>query len=158
MSEAVLLPEGTTTERTIRIQRRLDAIPDRIYRAWTNPDSLARWFPDRVEGSLAPGSRTTLVWARARSWWEILTAEAPRLVVARHAWGDPAPATSLTTTFTVRIEPLGMGSMVTIEDGPFKLDRPGHLDAWGEANAVWTLALSQLRAYVDFSVDLRERP
>lgn len=154
MSEPVQLPAGTPTERFVRIQWRLDAIPDRIYRSWTNPDSLARWFPERVEGSLAPGSRTTLVWPRERVWWEVVTAEAPGLFVVRWPWG---PDDAFTTTFTVRIEKLGMGTRLTLEDGPFHIDQPGHLDAWVEATAGWTEALAQLRAYVDFSVDLRER-
>ena len=44
-----------------------------------------------------------------------------------------------------------------LEDGPFELDRPGGIDAWAEAIQTWSEALVMLRAYLDFSVDIRPR-
>src|SRR4029079_15488636 len=60
------LPPETEMERTVRIVRRLDAPPERVCGAWSDPDELARWFPRRVEGGLAVGVRTTLVWTDKR--------------------------------------------------------------------------------------------
>ena len=59
------------------------------------------------------------------------------------------------TTVTVTITPRGYGSLVTLEDGPFDLTRPRVLDAYGECLEGWGEALSNMRAVVDYSVDLR---
>jgi hypothetical protein len=58
---------------------------------------------------------------------------------------------------TVTIQPAGFGSQLDIEDGPFLLDQARALDAWARAIEHWTAALAQLRAHLDFSVDLRPR-
>jgi uncharacterized protein YndB with AHSA1/START domain len=154
MSDPVPFPPGTPTVRYVRIERFLDASPERVYRVWTNPDSLAHWFPDRVEGSLAPASRTILVWPRSRVWWDVVTAETPRRFVARWPWGQDE---KLVTTFTVSIEPAGYGSRIVLEDGPFPIDQPGGLEAYIEAEGGWHEAMTMLRAFVDFSIDVRDR-
>ncbi len=153
-SDQLVLPAGTVRERWVRMTRRLISSPDRAYRCFSDPETLARWFPDRVEGSLAPNSRTTLVWPRQRVWWDVVVAESDRRFQARWPW---LPDESLVTTFTVTFQRRGYGSLITLEDGPFPIDRPGVLDAWVQAVAGWTEAMDQLRAYLDFSVDIRER-
>ena len=65
--DAARLPAGTVLLRTIRMTLRLNAPPERVSRAWTDPEELARWFPDRVEGGLAVGARTVLVWGTGGS-------------------------------------------------------------------------------------------
>jgi uncharacterized protein YndB with AHSA1/START domain len=35
----------------------LPALPDRVYRAWTDPAEMTRWFAERVDVSLTPGGR-----------------------------------------------------------------------------------------------------
>ncbi len=42
-----------------------------------------------------------------------------------------------------------------MSDGPFDLTAPGGLDAYAEALLGWGEAITNLRAQVDFSVDLR---
>jgi uncharacterized protein YndB with AHSA1/START domain len=49
--------------------RRFGAPPSRVYRCWTVPEKLIRWFPQRVEGSLAVGTRSVLVFPDQRVWW-----------------------------------------------------------------------------------------
>jgi uncharacterized protein YndB with AHSA1/START domain len=142
------------TERSIRLTRRLMAPPGRVYRAWSDPEELARWFPEQVEGGLAVGSRANLVWPDQRIWWDVLEAEAPKRFVFRWPWDADE---RLVTTATITIAPVGYGSRVDVEDGPFPIDEPGGLDAWTEAVESWTEALAQLRAHLDFSVDLRPR-
>ena len=66
MSETQAQPR-TDTMRTVRLQRRLDAQPYRVYRAWSSPDALTTWFPDAVEGSLAVRARSTLVFPSRRT-------------------------------------------------------------------------------------------
>ena len=57
----------------------------------------------------------------------------------------------------IRIAPVGYGSRVSLEDGPFPTASPGGLDAWAAAIGTWAEALTMLRAYLDCSVDVRSR-
>jgi uncharacterized protein YndB with AHSA1/START domain len=152
--ETTLLPAGTRTRRVIRMVRRLDAPPERVSRAWTDPEELARWLPSRVEGALAEGARTMLVWPDRRLWWEVTDVETGRLFAFRRAW---LPDESLVTGVKVTFSPSGYGTRLRLEDGPFDLDQPGGIDAWAEAIQAWSEALVMLRAYLDFSVDIRPR-
>lgn len=143
---------SAASERWIRMRRRLTASPERVYRAFSDPEELARWFPERVEGGLAVGSRTTLVWPDQRLWWEVVEATASRRFVFRWPWGrDDA----LETTVTIDIAPSGYGTLLELEDGPFPIDTPAGLEAWAAGLEGWGEALAMLRAHLDFSVDLR---
>jgi uncharacterized protein YndB with AHSA1/START domain len=138
--------------RTVRLQRRLDAPPYRVYRAWSSPDALQEWFPNSVEGSLTPGTRSTLVFPDQRVWWDVVEAEPYSRFRFNWPWlPDDAWVTMVTVTITAR----GYGSLVTLEDGPFDLTQPGVLEAYAECQQGWGEALAHLRAVVDFSVDLR---
>ena len=149
-----LLPTGTELQRRVRMRRRLDAPPDRVYRAWADPAELARWFPERLEGGLAVGSRTVLVWSDHRVWWHVTQARPGREFAFSWPW---LPDDGLVTSATVTIDPAGYGSWIVLEDGPFPLDIPDAIDAWARAIELWSDALAKLRAHVDFSVDLRPR-
>ncbi len=152
---AVPLPDGTELQRTIRLARSLNAPPERVSRAWADPEELARWLPERVEGALAVGARTTLVWSDRRVWWDVVEVRMGKVFEFRRSW---LPGDRLVTTVRVEFQPAGYGTRLLLEDGPFGLDQPGGVDAWAEALQEWTLALALLRAHLDFSVDLRTRP
>lgn len=147
-------PRAEPAMRFVRMRRRLGATPRSVYRAWSDPEELARWFPEQVEGSLAVGTRTTLVWPQQRVWWHVQEATPDRVFSFRWPWLDNE---RLVTTVRVTIVPVGFGSRIELEDGPFPIDEPGVLDAWAEAIEGWAEALAQLRAHLDFSVDLRPR-
>ena len=49
----------------------------------------------------------------------------------------------------------GYGTSLTMSDGPFDVTAPGGLDAYAEALLGWGETITNLRAQVDFSVDLR---
>lgn len=156
MSDATQrLPAGSDPVRTIRLVRRLNAPPERASRAWSDADELARWFPDRIEGSLAVGARSVLVWEDHRVWWEVVEARSGESFTFRRPW---LPDDGLVTTVRVTFRPAGYGTVLELEDGPFPITEPGVLDAWAEGLEGWGEALAMLRAYVDFSVDLRQRP
>jgi uncharacterized protein YndB with AHSA1/START domain len=140
------------TERWVSFHRVFGASPARVYRAWTDPDELAAWFPHRVEGSLAVGARTILVWPSQRVWWEMLEAEPNRRIRFRWPWLEDE---SWLTEVIVDLRPRGYGTEVELRDGPFDVARPEILDAYAESRAGWAEALTLLRAYVDFTVDLR---
>jgi uncharacterized protein YndB with AHSA1/START domain len=123
-----------------------------VYRAWAAPDELITWFPDEIEGSLTAGTRSTLVFPDQRIWWDVVAVEPDKHFQFR--WPQ-LPNDELTTTVDVTITPRGYGSLVRVSDGPFDLAVPGALEAYGECAAGWAEALANLRAVVDFSVDLR---
>lgn len=148
------LPVETELQRWVRMRRRLDAPPDRVYRTWADPEELARWFPERIEGGLAVGSRCVLVWSDHRVWWDVTQARPNRDFAFRWPW---LADEGLVTDVRVTIDPAGYGSRLELEDGPFPLDVPGAMDAWAKAIEVWSDALAKLRAHLDFSVDLRPR-
>ncbi len=149
------LPEGVARERWIRFDRSFRAPPDRVFRTWTDPEELARWLPERLEGSLAPASRSVLVWRRRRIPWDIVAVEPNRRFVVRMPWSADE---SLVTTLTITLEPEGYGTLLHLENGPFVLDRAAAFEAWEEAIEAWAETLAGLRAHVDFSVDIRPRP
>lgn len=141
-------------ERWIEVERRLDAPRERVHRAWSDPDELAAWFPRHVEGSLTVGTRSTLTWHDRRIPIDVLASDPPTLFRFRWSWPRPD---GYQTTVTVRLEPQGYGTLVRLQDGPFDLSQPGVIESWAEALEGWGEALSNLRAQVDYSVDLRPR-
>jgi uncharacterized protein YndB with AHSA1/START domain len=147
-------PAGTEPERWVTKRIRLDAPPERAFRAWSDPEELARWYPERVEGGLAVGARTTLVWPDERVWWDVLESHLPDNFSFRRPWGSEG---DLETNVRITIASAGYGCRVELRDGPFRLDEAGGLDAWASALQGWSEALLLLRAHLDFSVDLRRR-
>jgi len=140
--------------RVVALHRRLSAPPHRVFRAWSDPEELVRWLPTQIEGDLAVKARSVLVWPEERVWWDVIVAEPDRSFVFRR------PGTSderVVTRVAVTIRPLGYGCRMDLEDGPFPLGEAEDLDAWARAIEHWTTALAQLRAHLDFSVDLRWR-
>jgi uncharacterized protein YndB with AHSA1/START domain len=152
--EDACLPPGTEMQRTVRLVQRFEAPPDRVFSAWSDPEELARWLPRRVEGGLAVGARTVLVWPDRRVWWDVVESRRSQSFIFRWPW---LPDEHLVTTVTVTIKPAGYGSRLELTDGPFPLDEPGAIDAWAEALQGWGEALAMLRAQLDFSVDIRPR-
>ena len=148
-------PDPLLAPRTVRMARRFQAPPSRVYRCWTVPEELIRWFPQRVEGSLAVGTRSTLVFPDQRVWWDVTVLESDRRFEFRWPWGK---GEAWETTVSVRLERAGYGTLLTLTDGPFDLAVPGVLDAYAEALEGWGEALAWLRGVVDFSSDLRTRP
>jgi uncharacterized protein YndB with AHSA1/START domain len=153
-SDPAQSPAGTERRRWVRLRRRFNAPPERVFRAWADPEELARWFPEQIEGALAVGSRSVLVWSDRRVWWEVSQVHPNETFVFRWPW---LPDGGLVTEVRVTIGPAGYGSRLELEDGPFPLDAPGAIDAWAQAIEIWADALAMLRAHLDFSVDLRPR-
>ena len=54
------------------------------------------------------------------------------------------------------IRPIGYGSTVSLSDGPYEVGVEEVLDEYARAIEIWSAALTQLRASVDYSVDLRK--
>ena len=143
-----------STPRIVRMVRRFGAPPARLYRCWTDPEEIVRWFPEQIDGSLALGTRSILVFPDNRLWWDVTALESDRQFEFRWPW---LPGDTWETTVSVTLEPAGYGTLMTLTDGPFDLRVPGVLDAYVEASEGWGEALAWLRGWVDFSVELRPR-
>ncbi len=142
------------SERMVDLERVVDAPPDRVYRMWADPDTISQWFSYRTEGSLTPGARSVLIFPRQRIEIDVLEAEPDKRF--RFRWNHPGK-TKVMTEVTVDIRPKGWGSILTLTDGPYDTDDPEQLDAYAESIEIFAAGLAQLRASVDFSVDLRAR-
>ncbi len=144
----------STTGRWVTIERCLEASPSRVYRGWSDPDEMARWFSIKVEGSLAVDARTILTWHDRRIGIDVIEADPDRAFRFRWHWRSDD---SYVTEVAVVLKPLGYGTQLRLTDGPFDVARPGILDAYAEALEGWGQALAALRAHVDFAVDIRDR-
>jgi hypothetical protein len=118
------------------------------------PEELIRWFPQRIEGSLAAGTRSVLIVPDQRVWLDVSVLESDRRFEFRWPW---LAGETWETTVSVLLERAGYGTLLTLTDGPFDLRVPGVLDAYAEALEGWGEALAWLRGVVDFSSDLRPR-
>jgi uncharacterized protein YndB with AHSA1/START domain len=137
----------------IQMSRVVDAPPDRVYRAWSDPETVRQWLASSVEGSLIPGARSVLVFPRMRIEVDVLEADPNSRF--RFRWTHPLDKLT-STEVTVIIAPLGYGSTVTLSDGPYDVSEEVILDEYARAIEIWAAALTQLRASVDYSVDLRK--
>ena len=139
--------------RMITMERIVDAPPERVYRAWSDPETIRQWLVSTVEGSLLPGVRSSLVFPRLRIDIDVLEAEPDRSF--RFRWTHPVEG-GITTEVAVSIRPTGYGSTVSLSDGPYDVAEEAVLDEYARAIEIWAGALTQLRASVDYSVDLRK--
>jgi len=139
--------------RMIQMSRVVDAPPERVYRAWSDPETVRQWLASSVEGSLQPGVRSSLVFPRHRIEVDVLEADPNSRFKFR--WTHPLED-GISTEVTVVITPTGYGSTVSVTDGPYEISEEAILDEYARAIEIWAAALAQLRASVDYSVDLRK--
>jgi len=139
--------------RMIEMERIVDAPPERVYRMWSDPETVRQWLASTVEGSLLPGVRSSFVFPRHRIEIGVLEAEPDSRF--RFRWTHPIE-NGITTEVTVSIRPTGYGSTVSLSDGPYDVAEEANLDEYARAIEIWAAALTQLRASVDYSVDLRK--
>ena len=141
------------TERMIAMERVVDAPPERVYRMWSDSDTVRQWLSYEVKGSLLPGARSVLVFPRQQIEIDVLEAEPDRRFKFR--WIHDIDE-DLTTEVTIDIRPKGWGSAVSLTDGPYEISAEARLDEYARAIEVWAAGLTQLRASVDYSIDLRK--
>lgn len=97
------------TERPLTVERTLElAAPlARVWRALTDPEELARWFPDQVEqAKLEPGVTGRFTWERHGSFaFRLEAVEPERRLVWRWARDAGTPLEDgVTTTIEWRLE------------------------------------------------------
>src|SRR5437762_13413084 len=73
----------------LRFVRHLQHAQEKVWRALTEPEHLAAWFPDEVQGDMTPGGRLRFHMAEHDEYdfdGEVLVFEPPSLLELR--WGD----------------------------------------------------------------------
>ena len=92
---------------TLTFTRRLPHPPERVWRAVTETDHLAAWFPDRIEGELRTGAPLRFVTRTGDAFeGEMLVFEPPSVLELR--WG--------TDRIRVEVAPDGDGTLLTLRD------------------------------------------
>ena len=93
----------------VRFERRLAHPPERVWRAITEPDELAAWFPDTIEGEFGPGAEVRFpkfVEMGLPSTGTVTEFDPPRLLA--FTWGP--------STLRFELEPDGDGCRLVFMD------------------------------------------
>jgi uncharacterized protein YndB with AHSA1/START domain len=120
----------------IRFRRPLAHPPERVWRAITDPDELAAWFPQRVEGGWRVGAQLRFSDANAPAGaftGEVLQCDPPR--VLEYSWGPDV--------LRFEIEPARDGCTLTLADTFLEHGKAAR-DAAG-----WHVCLDALAAALD---------
>jgi uncharacterized protein YndB with AHSA1/START domain len=133
-------PDG----RRIETEIRTTATPDEVWKAWTDPASISRWFTDDARGEAKPGS--TVVWV-FRGFGEIpypvAVAEPPgRLVLAGEIPGRGPFA------LEILIEQSGGTTIVRLVNSGF-LGGADFEEEYEGVRSGWECALALLRHYLE---------
>jgi uncharacterized protein YndB with AHSA1/START domain len=141
----------TAQDQQVLITRVFDAPRDLVFRAWTDPDHVARWFgpegfdtpPETVTIDLRVGGRYELEMvqrpsaARFPVRYEIIELDPPRLLVLK---SEPMPEMGMHEPTLTRIELHDHGdrTRMTLSDGPYTQS--------AHAEAGWNGAFAKLDA------------
>ena len=150
----------TITDLT-RIDRSVDieASPERIWRALTDPAEISGWFQVSVEGSVEPGNEvwmTALHPDFAGQRFRVLFVEMTppqRLVWKWHPGAiDPAVDYSLEprTTVTFTLEPIAKGTRLSVAESGFDqvaLERRAKV--YADNTGGWTAVVLWIRKHVE---------
>ena len=137
MTEAVATP-------VLELDRALAAPPDRVFRAWTDPDELARWFcpnpdlPTTAEVDLRVGGAYRIRMGTFEVAGAYRKIDPPRTLAFTWGWAtDAEPARMLVT---VTLAPLdGGGTRLRLRHERFADAEERASHAWG-----WTRSLERL--------------
>ena len=128
----------------LRLQRRFDAPVERVWRAWTDPQALMRWFGPaetrqvlQAETDVRVGGAYLVAFATedgrehyaSGRYQEV---EPRRRLVFTWAWRDTPEETSL---ITLEFTPAGTGTELAFLQTPFvdQATRDGHEHGWAGA-------------------------
>lgn len=136
----MLAEPALAAKPSLTLKRRLNASPETVYAAWTDPEKLAKWFgPDdvavgRVETDVRVGGRYTFVFQTADGeehqvgglYREVVE---NRRLVFTWAWRSTPERESLVT---VAIKPDDGGSLLTLTHEQFfdEAARDRHASGW----------------------------
>ena len=146
-------PPVDAGDQKVLITRIFDVPREQVFRAWTDPDELARWYGpehmkaprERIRIDLRVGGRWELTMvsrgggAEFAIGYDILELVEPELIVLR---SDPMPEMGMhePTVLRVELHDHGAKTRMTLSDGPYPPGGRGH------AEAGWSGAFDQLAA------------
>jgi uncharacterized protein YndB with AHSA1/START domain len=143
------MPNAATAERTVILERLLAGSPDQVFKAWTDPEQIVKWFGPEgfvtsdVTAETHVGGRwgNTMTSPEGKRYVssgelrEIVPSE--RLVIFDEGKGEPmlGHATKITVTF----EPFGSGTTMKLVHGVFK-----SVEMRDECVSGWTSTFNRL--------------
>jgi uncharacterized protein YndB with AHSA1/START domain len=124
------VPNAATAERTVILERLLAGSPRQVFKAWTDPEQLVRWFGPEgfvtsdVTAEMHVGGRwgNTMTSPEGKRYVssgeirELVPSE--RLVIFDEGKGEPMLGHA--TKITVSFEPFGSGTTMRLVHGVFK--------------------------------------
>jgi uncharacterized protein YndB with AHSA1/START domain len=158
MDERKNNPSGTSSDRTLVINRVFDAPRHLVFEAWTKKEHLEKWSAPRgftipwSEGDLRPGGRWKChmiapdgVEHRAGGVYrEIIPDE---LLVFTHGWEEDNGKVEHETVVTIRFAEEGGKTRMTFEQGTFKSVEScaGHKGGWSQGFEKLAELLAELK-------------
>ena len=132
-----MLREGAVSERTVERRVEFDVPMERVWKAITVPAELSKWFGNRTELELTPGSYGAMIWDEHGSFAVgVEEVDAPRRLVWSwvHEAGvefDDAPSTRVEWTLTPRDDG---GTTLFLRESGFRTDlhREQNTEGWTE--------------------------
>ena len=136
---------GLITRPSLTLKRRLNARPEKVYAAWTDPQKIARWFgPGSVKAGTERASIDARVGGRYRVSFDTESGEhfevggvyretvPNQRLVFSWAWHTTPERESLVT---VSLKPDGDGTLLTLTHEQFfdEAARDGHQPGWNGA-------------------------
>ena len=133
---------GLASRPSLTLKRRLNAIPEKVYAAWTDPEKIARWFgPAQVRAGSVQASIDLRVGGRYRISFEggdgeyfqvdgVYREVVPNARIAfSWAWHSTPERES---QVTVSLQPDGSGTLLTLHHEQFfnEAERDGHARGW----------------------------
>jgi len=141
----------THSGRIVRDRIRIDASPQQVWEAWTDPAKISQWFPDHASGEPRVGSTVSWTWDACQSHFPDLVLEAePR---HRFLLGQAAPAAGRPPALLeILIERQGGGTVLTLVHSGFRDGAEWDDEYQGFASG-WTVMLHVLKDYVERHFD-----
>ena len=124
----------------LRFTRTFPHPPEKVWRAITEPEHLAHWFPTTIDGDRVTGARLTFAFPQGNlspMGGEMLAYDPPSAIEFR--WGPD--------TIRIELRPVGEGSELTLLD---TLDEHGKAARDG---AGWHVCLDRLAAHLSGEPD-----
>ena len=136
----------------------LDAPIERVWRALTDHEEFGTWFRVRLDGPFVVGemSRGRMAYPGYEAYpWDarVLVMDAPRLFAFE--WPhieapDEDPAQAAWTRVEFRLEPIGIGTRLTVTESGFEALPPGRRVEFMRRNeGGWAIQAENIRAHVE---------
>lgn len=141
------MTDATATLPAIERTLELAAPIERVWRAITDADELARWFPQRAAWELRAGGTGTFGWDGYGDFSiQVETVDAPRYLAwrwGREAGSDPATDPSATLVEWWLDARIDGGTTLRLRESGFRAPehRSGNMEGWAEELAELTALL-----------------